>query len=213
MNLFKKKIKIFCIGTGKTGTSTMERTLKDFGFSMGDQHQGELLLTDWFQRDFSKILKHSKTADAFQDIPYSLPYTYQFLDQHFKNAKFILTERDSASQWYRSITGFHSKLWADGTNTPTAEDLKNAKYCYRGFAYKAHKYLYNTPDDDLYNEQAMKAFYVQHNAAIKDYFRYRKDKLTVINVARDGDYKRLCEFLGQKQERETFPWENKTNSL
>jgi len=56
-----KKEKIFCIGYGKTGTTTLEKTLKEFNYKMGDQYTGELLVFDWFNKDFSKIIKLYKS--------------------------------------------------------------------------------------------------------------------------------------------------------
>src|SRR5690606_32403789 len=104
---------MFCIGLNKTGTTTLETGLKAFNYKMGDQKTGELLFKDWYKRDFKKIIALAKTADAFQDAPFSFPFTFIALDQHFPNAKFILTVRDSPEQWYKSLTTFHSKLWSD----------------------------------------------------------------------------------------------------
>ncbi len=206
----KSKQKIFCIGFGKTGTTTIERVLKDFNFRVGNQEKGELLVFDWYKREFKNIIKLCETADAFQDIPFALPFTYMALDQYFKNAKFILTERDSSEQWYQSLTKFHSKLWAQGDNTPTADELKNANYRYKGFPYQTVKLLYNTPDDDLYNKEMLINVYNNHNAAIKEYFKSRPEQLLVINVSKKEDYYKLCDFLQKTPIRDNFPWANKT---
>ena len=212
--LFKtSKPKIFCIGFNKTGTTTLEQELKSFGYRLGNQIQGELLIDSWYGEDFKPILKFCKTADAFQDIPFSLPYTYQHLDAYFKDAKFILTERDTAEQWYHSLVTFHSKLFADGQSVPTAEDLKRATYRHKGYTYKAFKYIYNTPDDDLYNKDALIKFYTTYNSTIKDYFMGRPEKLLCINVSKPSDYVTLCEFLNQPISKRHFAWKNKTSEI
>jgi len=209
--LFKsQKSKIFCIGFGKTGTTTIERVLKDFNFKLGNQEKGELLISDWYKRDFKNIIKLCKTADAFQDIPFALPYTFMALDQYFKYAKFILTERDSTEQWYHSLVNFHSKLWANGIHVPTAEELKNANYRYKGYPYEVIKQIYNTNDDNLYHKETLIKVYEQHNTSIKDYFKSRPEKLIVINVAKRDDYFRLSDFLNKKPLADNFPWKNKT---
>ena len=212
MNLFgnKNEPKIFCIGHNKTGTTTIEAVLKDFGYKLGNQVQGELLLDAWYHRDFKEIIKFCKTADAFQDVPFSLPYTYQHLDVAFPKAKFILTERDSAEQWYNSLTTFHSKLWAHGEHIPTAEDLKQASYRYKGYSYKANRCIYDTPETDIYNKELMQRFYLNYNESIKTYFKSRPEKLLVINVSKSQDYATLCGFLGQPITKTDFPWVNKT---
>jgi len=212
MKLFKKNqsSKVFCIGHNKTGTTSIERVLKDFGYAMGNQVKGELLLDAWYNRDFKSIIKFCKTAEAFQDLPFSLPFTYEHLDGAFPKAKFILTERDNAEQWYQSLTKFHSKLWSDGVAIPTAEDLKQATYRYKGYSYKANRCVYPTPEEDIYNKAIMLEFYKRYNETIKTYFKSRPEKLLVINVSKSDDYAKLCEFLKQPITRTDFPWENKT---
>lgn len=209
MFLKKNKEKIFCIGLNKTGTTTVEKVLGDFKYSLGIQRDGEILLKKWYSRDFDEIIRLSKTADAFQDIPYSLPYTYIFLQQYFKNAKFILTVRDDPEQWYNSITKFHSKLWGNG-KIPNKESLKTAKYRYKGFAYDVVKAMFNTCDNDLYNKKKLIEYYNSHNFSVIEYFSNYSDSLIVINVSDDNDYLKLCNFLNKKPIHEGFPWENKT---
>ena len=60
MLLKKNKTKIFCIGLNKTGTTTLESVLKEFGYTLGNQVTAELLLEAWFARDFNQIIAFSK---------------------------------------------------------------------------------------------------------------------------------------------------------
>lgn len=213
--LFRKKSKqkIFCIGFNKTGTTTIERVLKDFKVTLGSQQEAEILMPNWYRRDFKAIEKYAKSATAFQDIPFSLPYTFIALEQQFPNAKFILSVRDNNEQWYNSIVKFHSKLWSSGTEAPTVHELKNATYCYKGLAYEYIKQVFNTPDDDLYNKAILTNTYNNHNSFVKDYFRSKPEKLIVINTSNKNDYFRLCEFLDEKPLYDNFPWENKTSEI
>lgn len=206
----RRKEKIFCIGLNKTGTTTLEAVLEELGYKLGDQTKAELLIDDWNERYFTNIIKFTKSATAFQDVPFSLPYTFMVLDQYYPNAKFVLTIRDNFDEWYKSITRFHSKLWADGERIPTAVDLKGAPYRYRGWAYKIIRYMFGTDDKDLYNRNKLEDYYHQHNQSVIDYFKGRDDKLVVINVSEDEDYIKLCEFLDKIPIRNKFPWKNKT---
>jgi len=201
--------KIFCVGMNKTGTTSIDAALRSLGYCVAPQAPAELLIHEWAKRDFAAIIEFCHTADAFQDIPFSLPYTYQALDMHFPQSKFILTVRSSSEEWYRSICTFHGKLWNNG-QIPQVEHLKAAKYRYPGYAYEAFKYVYNTPDDDLYNQSMLITFYEQHNAAIIEYFRYRPDDLLILNVSQPNAYHQLCDFLGKPRVNADFPWENKT---
>jgi len=207
----KSNKKVFCIGFNKTGTTTIEQTLKDLGYKLGNQRKGENLLEDWAKRDFKRIIRLAKSAEAFQDVPFSLPFTYQVMDQNFRNAKFILTVRDNPEVWYQSLIKFHSKIWSIENNIPpTIEDLKSATYIYKGRPYKANRLIFMTPPDQPYEKESMIKYYLNHNLSIKNYFQHKANKLIVINVAKKGDYQKLCNFLEVQQSSDDFPWKNKT---
>ena len=205
-----KSSKTFCIGLNKTGTTTIGQFFLDYKYKIGNQVEAEYLVDDWFHRDFKKIIRYCKKYEAFQDAPFSLPFTYVLLDQHFPNAKFILTSRDTPEQWYNSLTKFHSKLWSNGIDPPTAQQLKDASYRYKGYAYEVNRALFNTPENDVYKKDVLIAYYNNHLEAVKEYFRSRPEKLISINVSNKNDYFRLCEFLGKKPVSDNFSWKNKT---
>lgn len=207
------KPKIFCIGAGKTGTTTIEKALSDFGYKMGNQAKAELLLDEYANRNFKAIIKYCKTADAFQDAPFCFQHTYQALDQSFPKAKFILTIRDSDSQWFNSLLNFHRIKYSDGFRKPTWKDLKNANYRFKGYASEVRKKVFGIfEDEDPYSEEILKHYYNTHNSSIIDYFK-NKTNLLIINVAEENSYKKLCDFLEKEPLYETFPWENKTSDL
>ena len=95
--------KIFCIGYGKTGTTSLEKALMELGYVMGNQTGAELLIDNWAHRDFKQIIDFCETADAFQDVPFCLDFTYQALDAAYSGSKFFLTMRDSSKQWFDSL--------------------------------------------------------------------------------------------------------------
>lgn len=206
-----KRQKIFCIGLNKTGTTTLQSTLAAHGFKVANQRDGEILLEDWFNRDFSRILKYTKTAQFFQDVPFSLPYTYIILSHYYPKAKFILSLRDSAEIWYNSIVTFHSKLWADGKRKPTITDLESANYIRKGFAYDFNKWVFDCPADDPYNSQCLISFYNKYNSDVRDFFKSRPNSLLEINVGKQENYFKLCKFLNVPPIYDNFPWLNKTS--
>ncbi|SRR6266404_1682501 len=198
--------KVFCIGFPKTGTTSLEQALNDLGYRLGDQHQGELLLRDYAARDFKTIVEFCLTADAFQDAPFCFPFTFVALDQSFPNGKFILSVRDDADQWYRSLVRFHGNLFAGG-RVPVKEDLLRATYCYPGFVWEAMSLLWNTPEDDIYHKPTMLSHYDRHNSDVRDYFRF-KSNLLELNLSDKDAYKRFCDFLGKEPAAAGFPWLN-----
>ena len=112
---YAKANKVFCIGRNKTGTTSIAKIFNEIGLDVAPQEHFELLIKDWYKNDFSKIITSVKYKGiSFQDIPFSLPKTFEILDNEFPNSKFILTVRDSPEAWYKSLTTFHAKLFGNG---------------------------------------------------------------------------------------------------
>ena len=204
------KTKIFCIGLNKTGTTSLRQAMLDLGYVVGNQREAELMFDDWVNRDFRRIVKYCRTAQFFQDVPFSYPYTFIALDQAYPNSKFILTIRDNPDQWYHSLINFHGKLFGNGNIPPMIEDLKQANYVYKGFPYYSLKKVLNVSDENLYNKEILIDDYERHNKIVIDYFRCREKDLLVLNVAEKGAYQKLCEFLSKECGSTAFPWVNKT---
>lgn len=205
--------KIFGVGNNKTGTTSLKRAMQDIGFRIGDQRTAERLATDWAKRDFKPIVDYCKTAEFFQDVPFSKPFTFVALDQAYPDSKFILTIRDNPEQWYNSLTKFHAKLWGKDGSVPTKEDLKVATYIYKGLPWEMNRYSYDTPENDPYNKDVLIQSYLDYNHQVADYFRHRPNDLLVLNISKPGAYIELCKFLGIKSDKKDFPWENKTDDL
>lgn len=207
----RNKTKYFCIGRNKTGTTSLEKAFKDLGFIVGKQREAELLSNKYYFNDnFDPIIKYCRTAQVFQDVPFSWPNTYKHLDKAYPGSKFILTVRDNPEQWYNSVTKFHAKLFGKDGNIPTAEDLKKAEYIKKGAVYNVVK-LYNTPDSDPYNKETFIAHYENYNNEVLDYFKNRPDDLLVINISKTDDYKKFVKFINVESPDTKFPWENKTD--
>lgn len=158
--------KIFCVGRNKTGTTSVDAALRDLGYRVAPQRPAEMLLEDWSRRDFKKLKRFCLRYDAFQDVPFSYPFTYQEMDQAFPNAKFVLTVRDSAEEWYRSVCSYHAKLFSAGARA-TAEELKQAKYCYDGYMWDCQRLLYGIDEGLEYHQATYTDHYERYNQAVK----------------------------------------------
>jgi len=203
------KQKVFCVGRNKTGTTSLTKAMTGLGYIVGKQSTAERLICDWGKRDFTKIASHCRSGVFFQDIPFSLPYTFQAMDMIFPGSKFILTIRDTES-WYNSMYDFHLLDTVHGNKAKSLEMLKEATYCYKGFAYDTKVLVYDLPNDEPYHKETLKEHYLFHNKMVKDYFRNRPGDLLVLDVAEKGAYKKLCDFIGKPCASADFPWENKT---
>lgn len=196
--------KVFVIGSNKTGTTSLGVALKQLGFRLGNQLAAEKLLDDWAQRDFRRLIRYCRSADAFQDIPFSLDYTFQAMDAAFPGSKFILSVRDDATQWYQSLTRFHAKR-RGLDRPPTAEELKADPYVWPGFMWHASQLMYGIDESSVWDEEKYKAFYVKHIDAVQDYFKHRPNDLLVINLAESESMKKLCVFLNVPISKESMP--------
>ena len=207
---FNRDRKFFCIGLNKTGTTSLESAFKDLGFLVDDQNKAHRLMYNYEKREFSEIVKYCKVSEVFQDAPFSMKYTYMFLEQAYPKAKFILSIRDSAEQWYESLIRFHSKLFGLNGRIPTKEDLENAQRPHGRNPYMNLKMRFGTPDDDIYHRETLINYYDSHNTDVVNYFRVLKEKLLVINLKETTSYQRFCSFVGAKPIGDSFPWVNKS---
>lgn len=203
------KPKIFGIGRNKTGTTSLKQAMKDLGYVIGEQRSAEKLIRQWGQRDFKKLIRYCRTAEFFQDVPFSLPFTFQAVDMNFPGSKFILTVRDE-NEWYQSMYNFHHSERVYGDKAKSLESLKNAEYCYKGYAYDTKVLVYDLPGDDPYHRETLIEHYRYHNQMVKDYFKNRPNDLLVLNLTEEGAYQKFVDFLDVESPYDSFPWENKT---
>lgn len=195
--------KIFVIGFNKTGTTSLYFTLKELGFNMGDQKVAEVMTYYMFKNnDFSELKPYCQTAEAFQDVPFSLPNIYKKLYILYPNAKFILTIRDSAEQWYSSLINFQkNRFQKQGNDLPTIDDHMKSNYVFPGFNLLLKKELFNYPETPLYSKPAYIKIYEQHITDVKTFFKTKIDNLIIVNVSKDGERNRLLNFLDVKPNR------------
>jgi hypothetical protein len=191
---------------------SLAAALCELGIVVGNQRIAELMIHDWARRDFRRLINYCYSAQAFQDVPFSWPFTFQTLDHAFPGSKFILTVRDTPEQWYDSLLRFYAKIFGEG-KLPALKDLKNSTYVYKGWAYEANRLITSTPKNDLFNKEILIANYISYNDTVGEYFRHRPEDLLVLNVAKPGAYDRLCDFLGKPRTGKEFPWENRTGCL
>jgi hypothetical protein len=206
----RNKPKVFVIGFNKTGTTSVKHALGELGFIIGNQPTAELLLDhiiDDEQEIFEKkIIEYCNEAEAYQDIPFSLPQVYKILDENFPDSKFILTIRDNSDQWFNSIKRFHAKLWGGG-DICTKEDLANAKYRYKGYALRYINYVFG---DSYYNKKKYHKVYEKHISDVQKHFYNRPEKLLTINISDEKSYIKMCNFLEVVPKRNNFEWKNRT---
>lgn len=199
-----KQRKVFCIGANKTGTTSVEHVFRSLGLTVGNQMQAEMLIHDWARQDYRRIIRYCQSAQAFQDVPFSLQGTFKVLDDAFPGAKFILTVRNSADEWFESMVRFHTKIVGKG-RIPTADDLRQYNYRYPGYMLDVLRLSYGADKSTLYNREVYIQYYEDHNSQAIEYFKARPDAFLVLNNGEPGAMEQLVEFLGYKYTGQKMP--------
>ena len=198
--------KVFCIGLNKTGTTSLSKYMERHGFTCSDQIIGELLLTKYASGDHREFLDHCKSAEFFQDIPFRIPGCHKILMKAFPEAKFILTLRNSAEVWYKSLVTYHRKVFGVPLDS---HQLKAAKYRYPGFAWEANRILYSSPPSDPYKKENLISDYETHKAQVMRDFAGKENLLVVCIEDPEAPHK-ISEFLNLEMVITKMPWLNKT---
>lgn len=196
--------KVFCVGMNKTGTTSLESVLRDMGYRLGRQRTGERLLEDWTHGRYDRILDLARTADAFQDVPFSLPGTFKVLDAAFPGSRFILTVRESPRRWLESLERFTQKRL--GLKRPvSADDLRRDPYVEPGWSWMLWRSAFKVDERRPFDPDSLVAAYLEHNESVVQHFRTRPGDLLVVDVSHRNAMSSLAEFLGRSTTETAMP--------
>jgi hypothetical protein len=177
--------KVFGVGLNKTGTTTLGVCFERLGLSR-TSYRPELMRA-WAAGDRERVLSAATRVDAAEDWPW--PLAFRELDQRFPEARFILTTRRDARSWFRSLEQHAARTGPS--------DLRELAYGY---------------PDPTGREDEHIAVYEAHNAAVREHFRGRPDKLLVVCWERGSGWEELCPFLGLPVPEDPFPWANSSEA-
>ena len=186
----KKFEKCFCIGSNKTGTTSLTKAMAKFNVKICPERDSYVL---W--RSLNKSRKNVISSEwryliekyfFFQDLPFCYSDIYKELEKNIKKSCFILTTRDS-EEWFNSIERWcatHGKSY-----------------------YDVYGKIWNIEINNK-NKQEIIEKYEKRNNQIQEYFQ-NKDNLLISDI-KDMSYEKITQFLqtGDKI-GDTFPWENK----
>ncbi len=176
-------MKIFGIGLNKTGTKTLGACLRHFGcrhttFDLND-------LRNFKKGQLQPLLDKLQHFDSCEDWPW--PLLFEVLDDHFPEARFILTTRLSPNVWFESLCKHAEKTG------PTEGRLLAYGYAMPHLYRKSHL-----------------NFYLEHNQRVREHFRGREGKLLELCWEQGDEWMKLCEFLGWQVPKILFPHENRS---
>lgn len=172
-------MKIFGIGLNKTGTTSLHGALQALGFQ--SLHWGgpeiKKLVEDAHEQS-RPLVADLPEYDAFSDI-WALSRRFDVLDHQYPGSRFILTTR-SLESWIDSRTRHVHR-----------NQIARAEGRYFGGFLRV--------EPDLWRQQ-----FVDHHAAVYNYFSGRAD-LLVMRITEGDGYDALCPFLGTVTPAAPFP--------
>ncbi len=175
--------KVFGIGLNKTGTTT----LGECGRILGLRVKGckrKLLEDIVLRNDYSRVKGIVDAYDLLEDWPW--PLIFKELDGMYPGSKFILTVRKSDEAWITSLK----------KHALQANPAKNCRKLAYGYSYPQS------------NEEEHKAIYNNHNAAVREYFRNRKNDFIELCWENGDGWEELCRFLHLSVPVVDFPHAN-----
>lgn len=221
----KKWNKLFCIGSHKTGTTSLEKILYLLGFDLPDQTQMEIsTFKQLLHGRYEQLKQMVSIYDAFQDTPFALSNTYVALDALFPNSKFILTYREP-NDWFNSLEQAHKRALSTEVRGISSQAMADFPLHAKGHARDVleWQYLYTSSEDTglsispnwslSYDPDHFKSCYVRRNTEIETYFAHRPDDLLTIDLTRERDISKISKFLELPDFINfTIPHLNKTNA-
>lgn len=174
-------MKVFCIGLGKTGTSTFAECMTRLGFfhRTGPGTYGLLQLRAGNKETLLDLAGH---YDSLDDYPW--PFLYRELADRFPDARFVLTVRRDTDTWLRSLCRHYDR----------AGSSLEIRLAY------GHSSPYEEPE-------GLRRMYEEHNEAVAEHFR-GTERLRILNWDRGDGWSDLCGFLGLPVPSSPFPHRN-----
>jgi hypothetical protein len=219
----RKKIneKIICVGLNKTGTTSLVENMVDLGFNSWCSSEPVNSL-NFSYVNFSNMsigtafdLIENTDVDFYKDIPFSCPGISERIITQYPQAKYILTTRDNPKKWVESV----KRYWKDyfDQNGFNYKGAFNNYTSYMGIG-KFHEptYLLNmfeTWNIDSFEgtiDEKLEQVYLYHNNSVRKTLKAHKCDWIEINVSKEGELKKLTDWLGIENKNKNFFWKNKT---
>lgn len=177
--------KIFGIGLGKTGTTSLTKAM-------------EIL-------EFTPVAHGLKYIDELRDVRFAadifIAARWQFLDYAYPKAKFILTDRNTDSWINSTCRHYESTQRRNMEGAPTEWGLKIPLR-----TAESRWLLYGTT---VFDPENFKNIMNYHRAKIEQYFKDESNKLLVIDFEKGAGWHELCKFLDVPVPNVLFPHKNK----
>ena len=166
-----KLAKVFGIGLNKTGTSSLGRFFEKCGYKMHEDYSCIKINMAFDLQNNTNMDKATllldivDNYDVFEDWPW--PLVYKQCLEKYPDAKFVLTIRADAEEWFRSLY-YHCKKLG-----PTKQ-IKSV-------------YGHYTPNRET--KKDFIEYYKRHNANVVQFFKDKPGKLLILSTKTDDKEK------------------------
>lgn len=200
-----KAFRVFCISVQRTGTTSVGKFFRDFGFFWAGWPQTRK--NNWtflhYEGNYESIFLSDdfRRANAFEDSPWWYPGFYKVLYSRFPNSKFVLFIRDP-DDWFRSMLK-HSGGNILGQPIVHSKNYRREKEYFELFNEKEISFAESI---EFSGEKAMKLFgheehykeiYQLHTMEAIDFFRRNNpDALFTARLEDKNKWVNLGKFLG-----------------
>lgn len=207
---------IICLGLNKAGTTSFECDTKSLGYSYSPLFDCmSEVMSDLYHGDYNTIFSilDNPRFNAHKDLPFSLPKIYEKLYQHRPNDIYILTLRKNTEDWVNSVKKYFGWLMNHPVdNNPTILTKYNGPLVsrYSNFIKPMFTSWGINNFDNL--DSRLSDVYNKHTDECTSFFERKNSKnFKVLTIGKPGELKVLTSWLGIKNDKEDFSWENKSN--
>lgn len=193
-------MKIFGIGLGKTGTTSLSAALNILGYRSCHFPLGILTSQNHeFKIDSNFVAQY----DAFADLP--IACLYKDLDVRYPDSKFILTVRDIPT-WLKSSERHYASVYRGLTRPDWWCEARQGTW--EEGDDKMKRVVSDLFGTILFDHSKYEEGYKRHFDGVINFFRKREKDLLIINVCSGEGWDKLCPFLNKPPVNSQFPQEN-----
>ncbi|MFK7889530.1 MAG: sulfotransferase [Granulosicoccus sp.] len=175
------------IGLNKTATKSLAQCMEAIGY--WNKSYCLHAFTLYQQKNWPALFDIMDNYNSFEDWPW--PLMYREIEQHYPDARFILTTRASPDIWYRSLCKMAVRMG------PLSQ-------------FEKHIYGYSMPQG---RREEHLQFYNRHNAEVREYFADKPGKLLEVCFDEGVQMSTLCTFLDAPENDFQVPHENRSEPV
>jgi len=210
--------RVFCLGLNKTATTSISEDLENLGFDAfpkSNQMEFNGYLSLLFNDNIGTFIDFVENTKFtfFNDIPISTTEIGKKLIRYTPNSKFILSIRNNPELWVKSVKKFFSEN-IEGDKLNPYKVVYNSYYHENNFnTYGYLAGVFESWDLDRFEgslDEKLYKFYLNHNREIrKQLIKYNCEWIE-IDASKQGELKRLTDFLGVYNTKDNFIHTNKS---